>query len=658
MASFSNRSVIKRSLAKPTSAGFLNFLPSLAILSCLSVFVPAPAAAQTGQAALERQLKTLEQELQQLNQKFASLETTPSTGVTSTSTPAGTAPQNVTKLKYRGKEYTEVNGVWSVITRKGTTFSGINGACGSTNGKAAGTAPTADSYGTGTVSAVVGSGLLTCTCAGTGGDPSASCSAPIIVDGKCGRSSDAATTPTTGLCTAGTASTVNGNDPWTWSCNSTNGGIAASCTTLLEAGSTGTGSGTITSPVTLPTLPTWTSGSISSGGNESSDITIYQSSQPLQTAPPGATINVQTNFSAVSPLSTDDPMAIYLVNASGTTVTSVRNTMNTRNIYIGTSIWVGPISFPTQLTLPGNIAAGTYYVMVGLYNGSGAPLQLTPGPGVTQDNRYRYYVGAIKISASGAAPSLLAPPSVDTTGYAKTFDDEFTTLSISDSSTNDGSTWYATNEQCCMSDTTGAGAAMGGFTTSQNPFSLVRGGGLDIRLHLTNNTWYGGVLTSVDGKGIGFSQQYGYFVMSAVLPSGEDTWPAFWLLNTSNLSSGTAGGEIDILEYIANRGFIDYIMTTLHDWIRGQSNVHEPFIHTPVHLPSDGNYHTYSMLWTAQTMTFYYDDSMYFKVPTPAVMRQPYYLIVNLGIGSGWPTNNTPPVNDMLVKYIRAYTVP
>jgi hypothetical protein len=54
-------------------------------------------------------------------------------------------------------------------------------------------------------------------------------------------------------------------------------------------------------------------------------------------------------------------------------------------------------------------------------------------------------------------------------------------------------------------------------------------------------------------------------------------------------------------------------------------------------------------------MTFYFDGAVAFQTPTPAIMQQPYYPIVDLGIGGGWPTEATPPVNDMQIQYIRAY---
>ena len=36
-------------------------------------------------------------------------------------------------------------------------------------------------------------------------------------------------------------------------------------------------------------------------------------------------------------------------------------------------------------------------------------------------------------------------------------------------------------------------------------------------------------------------------------------------------------------------------------------------------------------------------------------MQQAYYLIVNLGLGGGWPTDQTPSPSDMQVQYVRVY---
>ena len=245
---------------------------------------------------------------------------------------------------------------------------------------------------------------------------------------------------------------------------------------------------------------------------------------------------------------------------------------------------------------------------------------------------------------------------MDLTNYTLTFDDEFTKLSLSDSRVFDGSNWYTHNEACCMSTTNGFSTAMHGLSDTPSPFSLIPGGGLDIRLQLTGTAWSSGVLTSVSNDGKGFAQQYGYFEMRAKLPSGWDTWPAFWMLDQASKVCGhtctpNVHGEIDIFEYISRDQA--NISSTLHDWVAG-TVIATQISNLPT-VPADGNFHTYGMDWTVDTISFFYDNVPVFHTPTPPSMKQPYYLILDLGIGSGWPTTQTTPVNDMQVAYVRAF---
>jgi beta-glucanase (GH16 family) len=383
------------------------------------------------------------------------------------------------------------------------------------------------------------------------------------------------------------------------------------------------------------------------------NITVLQATQPSQIAPPGATINVGTNFTAISPLSTVYGLTIYLTDSNGNTITSVTDTLNEFDSTVPTTQWQSAINVTRSLTVP-SVGNGTYQVMVALANGANN-LALSPGAGVTQDNQYRYAIGTVTVQASAAAPSLLVPQTINLTGFTPTFDDEFQTLDLSDGSAYNGSKWYTHNEQCCMQTTDGSGTFMYGMDDPVDPYSIRPNGGLDIRLQEINKNWSSGVITSVDSHGVGFSQQYGYFEMSAQFPSGLNTWPAFWLLNTASKASGAGQGEIDVVEYIANPAFINTIRTTLHDW---SQNTAPDFSWNQVPNPSGGGFHTYGMLWTAKSMTFYFDGTVYFSCPTPSIMHQPYYMLVDLGIGSGYPTNNTPPVNDMIVQYVRAYSLP
>jgi hypothetical protein len=116
----------------------------------------------------------------------------------------------------------------------------INGACGSANGVAVSTAPTANLCSAGRASTVTGSGPWNWSCAGSNGGATALCWAPTssAVNGACGSSNGAVLTsaPTANLCGAGTASTVGGSGPWNWTCAGSKGGTTASCEALAAGG--------------------------------------------------------------------------------------------------------------------------------------------------------------------------------------------------------------------------------------------------------------------------------------------------------------------------------------------------------------------------------------------------------------------------------------
>ena len=118
----------------------------------------------------------------------------------------------------------------------------VNGACGSSSGADRTSTPTANLCSAGAASSVSGSGPWTWTCAGSGGGTTASCSALLEINGTCGSANGVAvsTKPTANLCSAGTASTVAGSGPWSWSCAGSNGGATVVCTdSLASTGSSG-----------------------------------------------------------------------------------------------------------------------------------------------------------------------------------------------------------------------------------------------------------------------------------------------------------------------------------------------------------------------------------------------------------------------------------
>ena len=122
----------------------------------------------------------------------------------------------------------------------GSVGAAVNGSCGASNGADLTSAPTTGLCTAGTSSSVAGSGPWAWSCTGSNGGGTASCSASLAlppVNGACGASNGSLLTsaPTTGLCTAGTASTISGSGPWTWSCAGSNGGTTQSCSALFSA---------------------------------------------------------------------------------------------------------------------------------------------------------------------------------------------------------------------------------------------------------------------------------------------------------------------------------------------------------------------------------------------------------------------------------------
>jgi hypothetical protein len=266
---------------------------------------------------------------------------------------------------------------------------------------------------------------------------------------------------------------------------------------------------------------------------------------------------------------------------------------------------------------------------------------------------------------TGGPPSATTPPAtLDVSCFTSTFDDEFDAYDVSSGPVADGQhpneRWFNGTEQCCMSPSNGVPGAnypTPGPNGPVNPYSLLSGGGLQISLQDVQNEWFSGVMTSVDQNGNGFSQQYGYFEMSTQLPAGTGTWPAFWMLS---LPMGAAGGEIDIFEQYGCNPPQDpscerIFWTTLHDWADGTT----PGQNENMGLPDlTAAYHRYGLLWNATYMAIYFDGALLWSATTPSVMMRPYYLLADMGIGSGFDTTQTPNPSNMDIEYIRAYSVP
>ena len=132
--------------------------------------------------------------------------------------------------------------------------------------------------------------------------------------------------------------------------------------------------------------------------------------------------------------------------------------------------------------------------------------------------------------------------------------------------------------------------------------------------------------------------KYGYIEASIKLPKGKGTWPAFWMMPV-NFKSGPADGEIDIMEEVGYHP--DYVSSSLHANAHVHSNgtqvTHEMYC-----KGAEGEFHTYSIEWTAQNITTYVDGKKQLSYDNRGLGRDdwpyndPFYIIFNLAWGGDW----------------------
>ncbi|WP_310556117.1 family 16 glycosylhydrolase [Flavobacterium sp.] len=172
-----------------------------------------------------------------------------------------------------------------------------------------------------------------------------------------------------------------------------------------------------------------------------------------------------------------------------------------------------------------------------------------------------------------------------------------------------------------------------------------------------------------------FAFKYGRVDVRAKIPIEAGTWPAIWMLGKNinedggyfDAAFGTVGwpacGEIDIMEHgIFPSQSVNYIQSALHTPSSFGNTVNIGGI-----VASDvaNNYHTYSLNWSPNRISFLLDDVIYYTYnPTvknannwPFDLEQ--YILLNIamgGIAGSIATNFTQ--SSMLIDYVRVYQNP
>ena len=170
---------------------------------------------------------------------------------------------------------------------------------------------------------------------------------------------------------------------------------------------------------------------------------------------------------------------------------------------------------------------------------------------------------------------------------------------------------------------------------TDSPFE-VRDGLLHITARRLGGRWRSGLLSSVDPKGQGFAQKFGYFEMRAKLPKGLGTWPAFWLMGVPQLVEPKDRKtipqiEIDVVEQYGVGP--NALHTTLHRW--GPGDFHWAEGDTSIVTGMTDDFHTYGVLVEEEFTTLYFDGVELRKDRTPDDAKVPLYLMVDLALGGG-----------------------
>ena len=157
---------------------------------------------------------------------------------------------------------------------------------------------------------------------------------------------------------------------------------------------------------------------------------------------------------------------------------------------------------------------------------------------------------------------------------------------------------------------------------------------------------------------------YGKFEASIKLPTGQGSWPAFWMLPSRNSVDWPSRGEIDIMEAVNLGGSGG---RTIH----GTAHWGDP--HTYLggsDLLSDINdFHTYTVEWYPDEIRWFLNGDEYYRLTQNqwfssdasddpnAPFDQDFHLILNFAVGGNWPGasdgSNFP--RQMEVDYVRVY---
>jgi beta-glucanase (GH16 family) len=244
-------------------------------------------------------------------------------------------------------------------------------------------------------------------------------------------------------------------------------------------------------------------------------------------------------------------------------------------------------------------------------------------------------------------------------GYHQAFRDDFTTL---DRSVWDDHIWY----DCCPNPL-------------WQPWQYTDSSGV---LHLHTERAFQGsggsaypyntITTQTSGK----TWLHGYFEARMKWTGGNGAWPGFWLFSYRHATndaypsvnpvcaqngepvSHCYSGELDAFEGQGSQptGFYGTIhRNSCGCYGVGDQQNDNNYDDTGIDLTAD--FHTYGMLWTSSTVSWYLDGKLLHSAPAYDSLEQPMYLLLQMWSG-GWmgdPDSTTPDALETQVDYVSVW---
>ncbi len=157
---------------------------------------------------------------------------------------------------------------------------------------------------------------------------------------------------------------------------------------------------------------------------------------------------------------------------------------------------------------------------------------------------------------------------------------------------------------------------------------------------------------------------YGRIESRLLVPDGGDgLWPAFWSLGTDiTYNPWPAAGEIDFMEYVSR--LPNEIFGTIHGpGYNGGGSFGDIY---DFGQPVSDNYHTFTVEWEPNLITWYVDGIQYHQaepsdVPGPWVFDKPFFLLLNFAVGGNFGGPVEPDITypqQYAIDYVRVYQGP